>query len=64
MIVNFPAIALYFGLDGLLCIGVVVLIAVLATTTHRAARRCPRCREINREAAVFCAQCGTRLPGR
>jgi len=57
-------VALPFELDGLVCVGVVAIIVFLATTTHRSARRCPRCWEINREAAIFCAQCGTRLPER
>lgn len=26
--------------------------------------RCQNCRELNRRGAVYCAQCGTRLPGR
>lgn len=58
------AAALRFDLDGLVCIGVVVIIVFLATSTRRSARRCPRCQEINREAAIFCAQCGMRLPNR
>ena len=58
------AMCLWFEYDGLICVGVVALIVFLATSTRRSAKRCPRCREINREAAVFCAQCGERLPGR
>ena len=54
----------YFGLDGLVCVAVVMIIVFLATSTHRSARRCPRCHEVNREPAVYCAQCGARLPGR
>ncbi|UCC31290.1 MAG: zinc-ribbon domain-containing protein [Phycisphaerales bacterium] len=57
-------IGLRFDYDGLVCIGVVAIIVFLATSSRRSARRCPRCQEINREAAVYCAQCGTRLPGK
>lgn len=47
--------------DGLLCIGVIVVIVVLATSSNKSARRCSRCGEVNREAAVYCAQCGNHL---
>ena len=57
----FQASAFRFDIEGLVCIGVVVAIAVLATSFRKTARRCPRCSEVNREAAVFCAQCGKRL---
>ena len=57
-------IAFFLGGDGFCCVGFIVVAAVLAASTQRAARRCPGCREINREAAIFCAQCGARLPGR
>ncbi len=49
--------------SGLICIGLVAVIVFLATSTRRSAKRCPRCREVNREQAVYCAQCGTRLKG-
>ena len=58
------ATATAIRLDGLLCIGVIVLIVVLATSSNKIARRCSRCGEVNREAAVFCAQCGNRLSKR
>ncbi len=54
---------MYFDFTALVCIGVVVAIVMAATSAGRTSRRCPRCREINREPAVFCAQCGARLPG-
>ncbi|UCE60723.1 MAG: zinc ribbon domain-containing protein [Phycisphaerales bacterium] len=50
-----------FERDGLVCIGLVAVIVFLATSTRRSAKRCPRCQEVNREQAIFCAQCGTRL---
>lgn len=58
-----PALAAFyrFGFDGVLCVGLVALIVFLATSTRRLAKRCPRCRVINRHHANFCAQCGTRL---
>jgi len=40
------------------------IIAFLATSTRRSSKRCPRCREINREHARYCAQCGAELPQR
>ena len=58
------AIAMRFNLGGLLCIGGIVALVLLATSSGKVARRCSRCSEVNREAAVFCAQCGTRLPNR
>ncbi|RME41623.1 MAG: zinc ribbon domain-containing protein [Planctomycetota bacterium] len=50
--------------DGLLCVALVAVIVFLATSTRRSARRCPRCHEINRDVAVYCAQCGAKLPKR
>jgi len=46
-----------------------VVVALLAgvfivSAFRRKPNRCPRCRELNREQALFCAQCGTRLPER
>ena len=48
----------------LLCVILVVVVVLLATYTRRSARRCPRCQEINRPHAVYCAQCGAKLPGK
>jgi hypothetical protein len=62
MIATALAVGLRFDFDGLVCVGVVAIIVFLATSTRRSARQCPRCREINRQPAVYCAQCGTRLP--
>lgn len=42
----------------------VALIAYLATCGRRPQAQCPRCKEVNRPQAVFCSQCGTRLPGK
>ncbi len=47
--------------NAFVCIALVAIIVFLATSTRRSAHRCPRCKEINREAAIYCAQCGTRL---
>ncbi len=58
------AMGLRFDYDGLLCVGIMAVIVFLATSTRRSTRRCPRCKEINREVASFCAQCGTPLPNR
>lgn len=46
---------------------VIVAVAVFvawAAGSRRSARACPRCREQNREAAIYCAQCGSKLPQR
>lgn len=48
----------------LIVIGVIAVVAYLATCGRRPQRQCPRCKEINRPQAVFCSQCGTRLPGK
>ncbi|MCH8147954.1 MAG: hypothetical protein IH987_08160 [Planctomycetes bacterium] len=47
--------------NAFVCIALVAVVVFLATSTRRSAHRCPRCKEINREAAIYCAQCGTRL---
>jgi hypothetical protein len=49
------------GGGNMLCVVVVVVIVLLATSTRRSSRRCPRCHEINRPHAVYCAQCGAKL---
>ena len=59
-----PTLGWRVGDEGLVCVALVAVIVFLATSTRRSARRCPRCKEINREAAIFCAQCGTRLRGK
>lgn len=51
----------HFGEDNLACVVLVAVIVFLGTSTRRTARRCPRCKEVNRDGAIFCAQCGTRL---
>ena len=47
--------------NGFVCIALVAIIVFLGTSSRRSAHGCRRCKEINREAAVFCAQCGTKL---
>ena len=42
-------------------IGVAVFIT-WAVGSKRTPRPCPRCHEHNREAAIYCAQCGAKLP--
>lgn len=64
MLTSVPALGLWFDSDGLVCIAVVAVIVFLATSTRRTARRCPRCQEVNRDVAMYCAQCGRRLPDR
>ena len=56
----------FFGLENenLLAVAIVAVVVFFATASRQPSRRCTRCREINREQAVYCAQCGMRLPGR
>ena len=49
------------GSDYLLLLGAVVVIVFLATSSRKQGQRCGRCQEMNRNAAVYCAQCGVRL---
>jgi hypothetical protein len=51
------------ALDGeeLFVAALITVIVFLATSARRSPGRCPRCREINRDQARFCAQCGSRL---
>jgi rRNA maturation endonuclease Nob1 len=44
-----------------LVIAIVGVAALLASGCRRPSRRCNRCRQVNREEAIFCAQCGRRL---
>jgi rRNA maturation endonuclease Nob1 len=48
----------------IIVVAIFALSFFLALTARRPARRCPRCHEVNREQAIFCAQCGSRLPER
>lgn len=57
-------IAQRFDIEALLLMGGVIVIVLMVTSSRRPCRRCPKCREVNREVAIFCAQCGQRLPGR
>ena len=56
----------FFGLEyeNLLAVAIVAVVVYFATFSRRTSHRCTRCREINREQAVYCAQCGTRLSKR
>jgi zinc-ribbon domain len=51
----------FLGHRGVLLLVGVGLIVFLATSVKRPQNSCPKCGEINREQATFCAQCGTRL---
>lgn len=55
---------MWFDWDGFFVVGAVFLIFILSGCCRRPTRQCPRCREVNREAAIFCSQCGARLPER
>lgn len=43
-------------------IAIVVVAVSWAIGARRGPRSCPRCHEHNREAAIYCAQCGVKLP--
>jgi len=49
---------------GLICVGFAVVIILLTVFCRRPHRVCPKCREVNRIHACFCAQCGTALEKR
>lgn len=54
------------SMDGerLLFVLIVGIGVFVASSFRRRPHRCPRCRELNRDQALFCAQCGTQLPER
>lgn len=39
----------------------VVLLVLFATAAKSPSPQCPRCKEINRPMAIYCAHCGNRL---
>lgn len=45
----------------ILFIVVVAIIVFLLTSNRRSAPHCPRCKQVNRDHAIYCAQCGERL---
>lgn len=47
----------------MLVLGGLAIIVFLATSVRKPTNRCPSCREVNRDHANYCAQCGTRLKG-
>jgi hypothetical protein len=56
---------MWFNVDGFFIFGAVFVIFLIGSLFYRRpARDCPRCGEVNRESAVFCSQCGDRLPSR
>lgn len=54
------------SIDGeeLFFLTVLVVAVFVAGSFRKSPHRCPRCRELNREQAQFCAQCGTKLSKR
>ena len=61
MLSTLPLLA--FRLTGLEIgvIVVVVLFALWVASARKPGRRCKRCQELNREHALYCAQCGEKL---
>jgi hypothetical protein len=47
--------------EAILFIVVVAIIVFLLTSSRRSAPHCRRCKQVNRDHAVYCAQCGERL---
>lgn len=50
-----------FNHEHLLFLVIIGITVFLLTSTRRSNRRCPRCKDVNRDHAVYCAQCGARL---
>ncbi len=42
-------------------VAVVAAVVMWATAARKPGRRCKRCQELNRDHAVYCAQCGEKL---
>lgn len=56
------ALAYNVHVEGWICLGVwLMLVFGAAGWSHRTPKRCPRCQEVNRNYARFCANCGMRL---
>jgi hypothetical protein len=53
-----------FEADDIAFITIAVVSAFVLFAARKPAGCCPRCREHNRNEALFCAQCGLRLPDR
>lgn len=51
----------YYDGFGFVCLGGVVVFAVLISLLFRTSRRCTHCQELNRPEARYCAQCGQPL---
>jgi hypothetical protein len=47
--------------QGLLCLGVGLFLIVLTGLSRRPPKTCPRCEDMNRPGAAYCAQCGHKL---
>lgn len=63
---NVPAFFTFWFWDDS-ALWIIVAVAVMASWAvgaRRSPRACPRCHEHNREAAIYCAQCGVKLPQR
>ena len=54
-------LAIHLSRRELLIVGVVVAVVMWATSARKPGRRCKRCQELNRDRAVYCAQCGEKL---
>jgi hypothetical protein len=50
--------------DGFVFFAIVAFIVFAVRASRAPTSRCPHCRQVNRPVAIFCAQCGQRLPGR
>jgi predicted amidophosphoribosyltransferase len=59
---DLPGILAFYPRDSFLIVMMVVAVVVfLAVSAPRGKPRCPKCHEHNRDNAIYCAQCGTRL---
>jgi rRNA maturation endonuclease Nob1 len=64
MMLGLPSPASFIDGEELFVAAVIAVAVLFATSVRRTPSRCPRCREVNRDHAQFCAQCGTRLSKR
>jgi hypothetical protein len=56
-----PILAIQLTTKQIVVIVIAAMFAIWATSARAPRRRCRNCRELNREHANFCAQCGERL---
>ena len=61
LLLAFHGLAVHLSNREIAVIAVVAVVVMWATSARKPRRRCRRCQELNRDQAVFCAQCGEEL---